>query len=75
MEDRNRQEDAAGEGRKDRINKEPTSAVERSEKEEFDVAGNVREPSQDPSPDDHERGERSDAERAESGDAAGRPGH
>jgi hypothetical protein len=39
MDDRNRQGDAAGEGRKDRINKAPTSAVERPEEREFDVAG------------------------------------
>lgn len=71
MDDRNRQEDAAGEGRKDRINKEPTTAIERPEEEAFDVTGNVRRRGQDPSPDDRERGERSDAEAAGT-DAAGR---
>ena len=75
MDDRNRQEDAAGEGRKDRINKEPTSAVERPDEEKFGGAGNVRERGEDPSPDDRERGERSDAEPAETAGAGGRPGH
>ena len=75
MDDRNRQEDAAGEGRKDRINKEPTSAVERPDGREFDVVGNVRSRGQDPSPDDRERGERSDAEPAGTGEPGGRPGH
>ena len=64
MDDRNREEDAAGEGRKDRINKAPTSAFERDPEKEFDVTGNVREKGQDPSPDDRERGERSEADPA-----------
>ena len=64
MDDRNRQEDAAGGGRKDRINKQPTSAAEGAEETEFEISGNVREKGQDPSPDDRDRGERSDAEPA-----------
>ena len=64
MDDRNRQEDAAGEGRNDRINKQPTSAVERPEEAELDMAGNVRRRGEDASPDDRERGERSSAELA-----------
>lgn len=65
MDDRNRQEDAAGEGRKDRIDKNSTSAVERPNAEAFEVAGNVRDRGQDPSPDDRERGEISDAQPAD----------
>jgi hypothetical protein len=72
MDDRNRQEDAAGEGRKDRINKEPTSAVERPEEEAFDVAGNVRFRAEDPSPDDRARGERSGAAPAGAADSGRR---
>ena len=75
MDDRNRQEDAAGEGRKDRINKQPTSAVESGDTAGLEIAGNVREKGQDPSPDDRDRGERSERERAGPGDGGGRPSH
>ncbi len=52
---------------KSKINKQPTSAAEakRAGVDPFDVTGNVRKKGQDPSPDDRERGERSDKERAQ----------
>jgi hypothetical protein len=50
--------------RKDRINKTPTSAVERDPRDEYDITGNVRRKGQDPSPDDRERGERADTDPA-----------
>jgi hypothetical protein len=43
----------------DRINKQPTSATEDRGEREVDIAGNVRERGEDPSPDDRDRGERS----------------
>jgi hypothetical protein len=51
-----------GPAAKDRINRTPTSAAEGGD--QFDIAGNVRERGEDPSPDDRDRGERSSAERA-----------
>jgi hypothetical protein len=54
---------------KDRINKAATSDVERDPEREFDTTGNVRKKGQDPSPDDRERGECSDAEPAGLADA------
>ena len=53
---------------KDRINKQPTSETREEGGGRRAVAGNVREKGQDPSPDDRERGERSDAEPAGAGD-------
>ena len=52
-----------GPGAKDRINTDATSTVERG-KAEFDIAGNVRDKGEDPSPDDQDRGERSSKEKA-----------
>jgi hypothetical protein len=49
---------------KDSINKQPTSEAEAGRDAETGIVGNVREKGQDPSPDDRERGERSDAEGA-----------
>jgi hypothetical protein len=53
-----------GPARKSRINKLPTSAAEGGRETEQDIAGNVRERGEDPSPDDRARGERSRAEPA-----------
>jgi len=53
-----------GPNRNDRINKEPTSTVEGAEDREFEIAGNVRERDEEPSPDDRDRGERSSREPA-----------
>ena len=49
---------------KDAINKQPTSEAGAEDAQGLPIAGNVREKGQDPSPDDRERGERSDAEPA-----------
>ena len=57
---------------KDRINKAATSDVEGDPEREFDISGNVREKGQDPSPDDRDRGERSEAEFPGPGDAGRR---
>ena len=54
----------SGPDAKDRINKTPTSAAEDPKGREFDIAGNVRERGEDPSPDDRDRGERSGKEKA-----------
>ena len=54
---------------KDRINKAATSDVEQDPERESDPTGNVRKKGQDPSPDDRERGERSDGEPAGLADA------
>ena len=53
-------------GEKSRIDKPRTSDVEREKAgiDEYDLAGNVRERGEDPSPDDRDRGERSSAEPA-----------
>jgi hypothetical protein len=48
--------------RKDAINKEATSDRQRKREDESAIGGNVRRKGQDPSPDDRERGEISDAE-------------
>ena len=63
-----RSERNTGPAAKDRINKRPTSEAEGKTDEEFDVTGNVREKGQDPSPDDRDRGERSDKEPADLGE-------
>ena len=55
-----RSERNTGPGAKDRLNKRPTSEAEGDNDAEFDVTGNVRDKGQDPSPDDRDRGERSD---------------
>ena len=49
---------------KDAINKQPTSEAGAEDEQGLPIAGNVRDKGQDPSPDDRERGERSDAEPA-----------
>ncbi len=54
------------------INKDPTSDRERDRDGEFEIAGNVRESGQDPSPGDRDRGERSDAEHDDPTDTRGR---
>ena len=59
-------------GDKERINKQMTSDVQRDRKDEFEIAGNVREKSQNPAPDDRSRGERSDNEPAGPGRASRR---
>jgi hypothetical protein len=46
---------------KQHINKKPTSSAEGEDERAFDIAGNVKRRGEDPSPDDRERGERSDA--------------
>ena len=59
-----RTERNTGPAAKDRVNKTPTSDIERDTDAEFDVTGNVREKGEDPSPDDRDRGERSEKEPA-----------
>jgi len=53
-----------GPNRNDRTNKDPTSTAEGAEGREFDIAGNMRERGEDPSPDDRDRGETSSREPA-----------
>ena len=65
-----RSERNSGPGAEDRINKQPTSEAEGGAEREFDIAGNVRERGEDPSPDDRDRGERSDKEEAGAEDGA-----
>ena len=48
----------------DRINKDPTPAAEGTEARDFDIAGNVRDRGEDPSPDNRDRGEASSKEPA-----------
>ena len=50
---------------KQHINKEPTSSAESEDERAFDIAGNVKRRGEDPSPDNRQRGERSDAEPAD----------
>ena len=47
----------------DRINKDPTSAVEAADAREFDAGGNVRKRGEDSSPDNRDRGETSSRSR------------
>ena len=56
---------------KDRINKDETADRERDRNSEFEIAGNVEEKGQDPSPDNRDRGEQSDAEPEGAGGAGG----
>ena len=46
------------------VNRGPAgeNRLEKAHQEEFEVAGNVRRKGEDPSPDDRERGERSEAD-------------
>ena len=60
-----------GPNRKGRINKDPTAAAEGREEREFDIAGNVGERGEDPSPDNRERGETSSREPAGADDRGG----
>ena len=53
-----------GPAAKDRLNKTPTEEAEGRTEGEFDIAGNVRERGEDPSPGDRDRGERSSKEPA-----------
>jgi hypothetical protein len=56
---------------KDAINKTKTEDLEEARDRAFDIAGNVREKNQKPSPDDRDRGELSDAEPEAEGGAGG----
>lgn len=57
---------------KDAINKQSTSEARAEDEQGVPIAGNVRDKGQDPSPDDRERGERSDAEPTGSGEGGRR---
>ena len=57
---------------RDAIDKQSTSEAEAGRDAEPGIAGNVREKGQDPSPDDRERGERSDAQGAVAGETGRR---
>ena len=56
---------------KDRINKDQTAGGERDQNSEFEIAGNMREKGQNPSPGDRDRGERSDSEAEEARGSGG----
>jgi hypothetical protein len=56
---------------KDAINKQSTADRDRDRESEFEIAGNVREKGQDPSPDNRKRGEFSDGEPESEGGTGG----
>ena len=56
---------------KDAINKRPTADRQPGREGEFEIAGNVREKGQDPSPDNRNRGELSDSELESEGGSGG----
>ncbi len=60
---------------KDRINKDSTTEMDREGADEFDIAGNVRDKGQSPSPGDRDRGELSEAEPEGEGGAGGTKRH
>jgi hypothetical protein len=59
-----RKERNTGPNANDRINKPSTTSAEGRGDREVDVAANLRERGEDPSPDDRDRGERSSKETA-----------
>jgi hypothetical protein len=69
-----RREGNTGPSANDRINKRPTSAAQGRDEREFDIAGNVEERGEAPSPDNRDRGERSSKESAGTDDADRRRG-